>query len=236
MIRYVSNAGILFREATCCIGIDCLCKDSAKLYHDTPEEIRTSLLLDHLIFTHEHEDHFCAAYVKEAWCKNSNMQIYSNKKVITCLKESGIPSTNLHLVKEGDKISIGDITICIAKTKHEGEQYSDIENLTLLIKKGNEKIVVTGDAMPSEEFCERVREWSQEIDWLFAPFPYVGLRTTRKRLTEYLHIRNVFAFHQPRPEMDGQNWIGSTQRVCELAQDSLPRPIFPGTPGEWYEI
>ena len=76
----------------------------------------------------------------------------------------------------------------------------------------------------------------EEIDWLFAPFPYVGLRTTRKRLTEYLHIRNVFAFHQPRPEMDGQNWIGSTRRVCELAQDSLPKPIFPGTLGEWYEI
>ena len=236
MFQYVSNAGIVLDIEGKTIGIDCLCKDSSMLYQDTPLEIREKLIFDILIFTHEHEDHFCEEYVKEAWEKNPNLLIYAGENVIAMLQNVNIPTGQLQEVKDGDALAIGDLKIRFVQTLHEGEQYSNVQNLTLLINIEDKHIIVTGDATPCEELFEKIRVWSPHIDWLFAPFPYVGLRSTRRRLAENLHIKNIFAFHQPRPEADVQNWIKNTKKVCEQANDGLPKPIFPEILGEWYEI
>ena len=90
--QYVSNAGIIFEVDGRQIGIDCLCKDSSKLYQDTLPQIREELKLDILIFTHEHEDHFCAEYVKEAWERNPQLIIYSTERTIQTLRDIDISS------------------------------------------------------------------------------------------------------------------------------------------------
>lgn len=229
MFQYISNAGIVLDIEGKTIGIDCLCRDSSKLYQDTPLEIREKLIFDILIFTHEHEDHFCAEYVKEAWEKNPNLQIYAGKNV-------HIPSIQLQEVKDGDVLAIGNSKIQFMETLHEGDQYADVQNLTLLINIEEKHLVITGDAMPCKELFEKIRVWSSNIDWFFAPFPYVGLRSTRKLIKEYLNIQNIFVLHLPRKEADVQNWVASAKRVCEAARDGLPQPIFPGKLGEKYCI
>lgn len=225
--QYVSNAGIIFDVDGRQIGIDCLCRDSSKLYQDTPLQIREQLKPDILIFTHEHEDHFCAEYVKEAWEKNPKLEIYSTTAVVERLKEIGVPSINLKEVQDGDALKLNDMQICFKETVHEGEQYSAVKNLTLLMEKEDEKIVVTGDAMPCAELFEKIGEWSKKVDWLYAPFPYVGLRSTRKLMIEHLDIQNIFALHLPLKEADVQGWIANTKRVCEMAKDGLSQPVFP---------
>ena len=232
--QYVSNAGIIFNIGNKLIGIDCLCKDSSQLYQDTPAQIREELKLDMLIFTHEHEDHFCAEYVKEASEKQPLLHIYSTNKTVDVLKENGIPMQSLHCVTDGEVLDIDTLQLVFLYTAHEGEQYANIQNLTLLIKIEDKHLVITGDAMPCRELFERIAAWSPNIDWFFAPFPYVGLRTTRKLMTEYLDIQNIFVLHQPRKEADTQNWVASTKRVCECAKDGLSAPIFPEELGEWY--
>ena len=234
--QYVSNAGIIFNIGNKLIGIDCLCKDSSQLYQDTPMQIREELKLDMLIFTHEHEDHFCAEYVKEALEKNPTLIIYSTKSVIDILREMNIPEDNLYQVTDGEQIIINGLHITFMQSIHEGEQYANIQNLTLLIKNEDKHLVVTGDAMPCKELFERIAAWSPHIDWLFAPFPYVGLRSTRKLMKEYLDIENIFVLHQPRPEADVQNWVANTKRVCESAKDGLLAPTFPDVLGERYDI
>ena len=234
--QYVSNAGIIFDVEGRRIGIDCLCQDSSKLYQDTPMQIREELKLDMLIFTHEHEDHFCAEYVKEALEKNPTLIIYSTKSVIDILREMNIPEDNLYQVTDGEQIIINGLHITFMQSIHEGEQYANIQNLTLLIKNEDKHLVVTGDAMPCKELFERIAAWSPHIDWLFAPFPYVGLRSTRKLMKEYLDIENIFVLHQPRPEADVQNWVANTKRVCESAKDGLLAPTFPDVLGERYDI
>jgi len=236
MFQYVANAGIVLKVGEKQVGIDCLCKDSSKLYQDTPSEIREELKLDILIFTHEHEDHFCMEYVKEAWQKNPNLQIYSTKKTIAILQEANIPSSNLQPVEDGDVLQVEQLHVEFMQSVHEGEQYADIQNLTLLMRIEDKHLVVTGDAMPCKKLFERISAWSSDIDRFFAPFPYVGLRSTRKILKEYLDIQNIFILHQPRKEADVQDWVASTKRVCENAQDGLPAPIFPNELGEWYSI
>ncbi|MBQ4558702.1 MAG: MBL fold metallo-hydrolase [Tyzzerella sp.] len=232
--EYVSNAGIMLEVSGRQIGIDCLCKDSTKLYQDTPPQIREGLKPDIIIFTHEHEDHFCAEYVKEVWERNPNMQIYSTKRAIEIMQGENIPFTNLHQLADGEVLEFESLYIKFMESVHEGEQYSDVQNFTLLINKEDKKLVVTGDAMPCKELFERISKWSSRIDWFFAPFPYVGLRSTRKLISEHLDIENIFALHQPRPEADKQGWVANTKRVCEVAKDSLPQPIFPEKLGEWY--
>lgn len=234
--QYVSNAGIIFEVDGRQIGIDCLCKDSSKLYQDTPPQIREKLKPDILIFTHEHEDHFCAEYVKEVWERNPQLIIYSTERTINLLQEMNIPEDNLYQVADGDGIEIDDLHITFMQCIHEGDQYANIPNLTLLIKNEDKHLVVTGDAMPCKELFERIAAWSPHIDWLFAPFPYVGLRSTRKLMKEYLDIENIFVLHQPRPEADSQNWVANTKRVCESAKDGLLAPAFPDVLGERYDI
>lgn len=232
--QYVSNAGIVLRAEEKIIGIDCLCRDLSKLYQDTPVEIREKLKPDILIFTHEHEDHFCSEYVKKVWEKNSQLMIYSTETTIKSLQKINIPEDNLYQVADGEEIKIDNLHITFMQSIHEGEQYSYIQNLTLLIKTADKHLAVTGDAMPCKELFEKISVWSSHIDWLFAPFPYVGLRSTRKLMEEYLDIKNIFVLHQPRPEADTQNWVANTKHVCEATKDGLPQPIFPEKLGEWY--
>lgn len=234
--QYVSNAGIILDVDGRQIGIDCLCEDSSKLYQDTPPQIREELKPDILIFTHEHEDHFCADYVKEAWERNPQLVIYSTERTIKFLQEINIPEDNLYQVADGEEIKIDSLHITFMQSIHEGEQYADIPNLTLLIKIEDQHLVVAGDAMPCKQLFERIATWSPHVDWFFAPFPYVGLRSTRKLMKEYLDINNIFVLHQPRPEADVQNWVANTKRVCESTKDGLPAPVFPDTLGEWYSI
>ena len=234
--QYVSNAGIILEVNGRQIGIDCLCKDSSKLYQDTPTQIREELKPDILIFTHEHEDHFCAEYVKEAWERNPSLQIYGGQMLIQALDKEKIPLANLYKVDEGNVLELEGLEFLFVESVHEGEEYSDVQNLTLLINKEAKKLVVTGDAMPCKELFERISAWSTHIDWLFAPFPYVGLRTTRKAMQEHLDIKNIFVLHLPREEADVQNWVANTKRLCEVAKDGLPAPIFPDELGEWYSI
>ncbi len=236
MFQYVSNAGVVLDIGGKKVGIDCLCRDSLGLYQDTPLEFREELKLDILIFTHEHEDHFCAEYVKEVWEKNSNLQIYGGEMVFRALDKEKIPLANLYKVEDGEVLEIDGLKILFMQSIHEGEQYSHIQNLTLLINKEDKHFVITGDAMPCRELFDKIREWSPHIDWLFAPFPYVGLRSTRKLMKEYLDIENIFVLHQPCPKADVQNWVANTKRVCEGARDGLPQPIFPDELGEWYCI
>ena len=199
-------------------------------------QIREDLYLDILIFTHEHEDHFCAEYVKEAWEKNPALIIYSTKSVINILREMNMPKDNLYQVTDGEELEMDGLHLAFMQSIHEGEQYANIQNLTLLIKMEDKNFVVTGDAMPCQELFERIAAWSSNIDWFFSPFPYVGLRSTRKLMKESLDIKNIFVLHQPRKEADVQNWIVSTKRVCESAKDGLPAPVFPEGLGEWCGI
>lgn len=240
-MRYVSNAGIILETEGKSIGVDCFCKDENGRYYDVAANVKEELLeavasgrLNTLIFTHEHSDHFSPEYVKEAFEKNRDIKIYGNQAVLTNLSAYGIPKENLIKLCSSQKMEFGDIKVQAIRTAHDGEQYADIEHFTLLINIGRKSIVVTGDANPQKELFEQICQWSQNMDWLLAPFPYVGLSTARKAMKGALDIRHIFVLHQPRKEADVQGWIANTKKVCEQAKDGLPAPVFPEMPGEYY--
>lgn len=243
MMRYVSNAGIILKQDKTGIGIDCFSKHEDKIYPDTPEQVCKELFdeiqqnkLQTLIFTHEHSDHFHAEYVKEACIQNSKLQVLAGTKVIDILRKEGIAERQLSELKLPCEKCLGELQIEFIETLHEGAQYEGVQNMALLIKKENKHLVVTGDAAPTRQLFQRIGKWSKNIDWLFAPFPYVGLHSTRKLMKEALDIKHIFVLHQPRKEADVQNWVANAKRVSENAKDGLSQAIFPEKLGEWYCI
>lgn len=242
-MRYVSNAGIILEAEEASIGIDCFCRDENGIYCDIAPEVKAELLeeiekgnIGALIFTHEHSDHFNAEDVKEACARNKKLKVCAGKRVIERLQQEGVASEQLIEVCAMQELTQGDIQVQFIETLHDGDQYAGVQNLTLLINIGRKSIVVTGDAEPRKELFAQIRKWSEHVDLLIAPFPYVGLRTARKAICENLDVKQIFVLHQPKKEADVQNWVANTKKVCEQAKDGLPAPIFPEKPGEWYDL
>lgn len=263
--RWVSNAGIVLETEGKGIGIDIFSKDEAGLYPDTPEEIRRKLLADieagklhTLIFTHEHTDHFCPEDVLEAWRRNPGLRIITTEQAGRQLQAAGLSggqlltdtakaeaillSPGLWMIPDGEReadiwwLGLGACRIGFLNSVHEGAQYAGVQNLTLLVETDERRFVVPGDAAARESLFARIAGWSKEIDWFFLPFPYVGIRSSRRLLTEHLNICRAFVLHQPRPEKDEQNWVASAKAMCQRAKDGLPAPVFPEQLGERYTL
>lgn len=240
-IRYVSNAGIILEAGENRIGVDCFSRDENGIYCDIAPDIKEDVMelieskeLNTLIFTHEHSDHFCPEYVREAFETNREVRIYGNRTTLMKLMACGIPKENLTELFQFQELAFGDMKVQVIQTVHDGEQYAEVDNFSLLINIGRKSVVVTGDANPSKELFEQISKWSTKVDWLLAPFPYVGLLRVRRMMEAVLDIDHIFVLHQPRKEKDAQRWIENTKKVCEQAKDTLPTPLFPERLGEYY--
>lgn len=231
-IQRIANAGLLVDIAmdtgeACFAAIDCFCHDPQQFYRDTTLQEKSFLMelirrkqLNMLIFTHEHGDHFYAPDVLTAWRANPELLILSNHVVTEFLYTLGIPKENMITV--GGSAERGVSWICMKNirlgcmiTQHDGKEYKDVKNIAVLIEGASERIVVTGDAMPSSEFFERVHSWSPQIDRMYLPFPYVGLPSVRSRMVHSLKIEEIYVLHQPRPEADTGHWIEAARRACK---------------------
>ena len=239
-IKYVGNAGVIIEADKTCVAVDCFCRDEFGIYPNLSAEEKESLFemiengnLKTLIFTHEHSDHFFASDVKVACEKHSDLKVLSGKKVIDLLYKERIPSEQLVEIEPPRSVQEGELEIAFIKTEHDGDQYAEVENLTLLISIGRKKVVVTGDAKPSEALFAKISDWSKEVDLLIAPFPYVGLRSARKEMAKILSVGTIVATHEPRPEKDTLGWLKSTEKVCAQANDGLPAPVFSKKQKEW---
>ena len=220
MARHTGNAGIvIYGKGQAAIGIDVFCRDRKGLYEDTPKEERRLLLtaiesreLKTLVFTHEHGDHFCLEDVLEALRRNPELRIISTGEVIRRIREQ--------------EESLGVLTAVSP----------EVQNLVCLLEAGGKRLLLPGDARPDGELFSRTALWSPVIDWMIAPFPLLGLPSSRKKIAASLTLRHVMAVHLPRPEKDAHGWRESAVKVCERAKDGLPMPIFAGQPGKTYVI
>lgn len=239
-VQLIANAGLLIEVASdsdgeaFLIGIDCFCRDPKQIYQDTTSEEKHFLMerirqkqLNTLIFTHEHEDHFCALDVWEAWQENPQLQIISNHAVTLILISLGIPQKNLITIggNPGTMVSwirIKKIRLGCMITRHDGKGYEKVKNITILIEGMSERIVVTGDAMPCVELFERLCKWAAQIDHIYLPFSYVGLPSVRKQMKQYLNVSFVHVLHCPRPEADLEHWAEAARNVCEQDAAGFP--------------
>ena len=250
MARHTGNAGIvIYGKARRPSASMCFCRDRKGLYEDTPKEERRLLLtaiesreLKTLVFTHEHGDHFCLEDVLEALRRNPELRIISTGEVIRRIREQEESLGVLTAVspEETGFVEAGllepGMKLKLFNSPHMGEQFADVQNLVCLLEAGGKRLLLPGDARPDGELFSRTALWSPVIDWMIAPFPLLGLPSSRKKIAASLTLRHVLAVHLPRPEKDAHGWRESAVKVCERAKDGLPMPIFAGQPGKTYVI
>ncbi len=240
-----NETGIETAESS--IGVDVFCRHRKGLYMDTPETEQDFLLsqiekgrLRTLVFTHEHDDHFCLEEVLEALRRNPELRIISTRRVI---REIRVHSTDgiLTEISPEEKGMLETepepgIRLTLFNSPHMGEQFGDVQNLVCLLEAGGRKLMIPGDARPDPELFLRAASWSPVIDWLIGPFPLLGLPSSRKKIAAALTVRHVLAVHLPRPEKDVHGWRASAVKVCERAGDGLPMPLFGDVIGETYSL
>lgn len=246
-IWHTANAGVLIKRGRYTVGVDVFSKDSKGLYSDTPKDVREKLLkaierreIETLIFTHEHEDHFCFEDVLEALCRNPDLSIISTEEVICRLQKMESYIKNAHMISSKQtgsiQIEMPGYSLTLFNSVHMGEKYRNIQNLVCMIEADGKRIVIPGDAWPKPELFERISRWSSRIDLIIVPFPLVGIPSNRKNILRYLKILKILAVHLPRREKDTQGWIASTKRVCENVEDGLPKAIFGEPLGKIYTM
>ncbi len=246
-ILHTANAGVVLTIGRNAFGADVFSRDPEGFYPDTPDVLREELLdrvqrgeLRTLLFTHGHGDHFCLEDVLEALRKNPCLQIISTEEVICRIREREASAGRMYVISPGEqetvRIDTDGFSVELFNSLHMGEQYKKVQNLVCMVQAGGKRIVIPGDARPKPELFERISRWSAQIDWLLAPFPLLGLPTSRRMIERNLTIRHMLALHLPRPEMDTQNWLESAKAVCDRAEDSLPMPIFGGELGREYPL
>jgi ribonuclease J len=138
VIRYgdeiiVVDSGLMFPEDDM-LGIDLVIPDITYLL-DNRELVKA------IVLTHGHEDHIGALpYV----LKQLSVPVYGTRLTLGILegrlKENNVSSSNLHAVKSGDQIQIGNFTIGFIRVSH-----SIADAVALSIKTPMGVIVHTGD-------------------------------------------------------------------------------------------
>ncbi len=244
-VRHTANAGVLITTKAGAVGVDLFSRDPQGLYEDTPADLQEDLLeelgkgrIGVLLFTHGHGDHFYMEAAEEALRRNPDLLVISTEEVIGKLKAAVPKAGGLSAVASGERENrrfvLPQGSLEAFNSRHMGEQYAKVQNLVFLLETGGSRIVLPGDAAPSEELFRRIGLWCREPDLMAAPFPLFGIPTNRKMIERSLRVREILAVHLPRPEADGQNWTASAKRVCGQAHDSLPMPVFGEEPGREY--
>ncbi len=246
-VLYTGNAGVLFIIGNKYIGVDVFSKDEEGLYPETPLPVKEKLWrlieekkLQFLVFTHGHSDHFCLEDVQEALRRNPRLTILSTREVIRQIREVEPAAGHLMEVpsnlQSNYKIEAAGDSLEMFYSKHMGEQYAEVDNLVCLLNLEGRKIFVPGDAWPTPQLFEQVAKWSPEIDLMAAPFPLMGIPSTRRLLAKSLKLKHVLAVHLPVPSRDDQNWLASAKAVCARSKDELPLPVFAENPGQEYYV
>jgi L-ascorbate metabolism protein UlaG (beta-lactamase superfamily) len=103
--------------------------------------------IDYILFTHEHQDHYHIESLKVVLEKNPNALVYANTSVSELLDKDGIKNI---LVKNGETVSLGEITVTGIGEKH-AEMHRSIpisQNMGFFI---DERLWYPGDAFTDPE-------------------------------------------------------------------------------------
>jgi L-ascorbate metabolism protein UlaG (beta-lactamase superfamily) len=130
-------SGILLKTPTITFAID-------------PVDVKVNHLknVDIILLTHEHYDHFDARLVKESQ-KVSNCTIIADPASAFQLKPH-IPIDKLQVIRIGDTIKVGEVSIKAAKCNHQARY----PNTYIITSEDSVKVYHTADSLPFPELAK----------------------------------------------------------------------------------
>jgi len=206
------NAGLSLRNGELCIWADAVHDEKVPDYSTLTKE-RQRLLFesemfrdpDLIFFTHCHADHFSARLCKEAMRRYPDARVAAPEPV--CKGQIILGGQETVLIMK-------NCLLTFRKLIHEGEQYADVPHYGMLVEDEGERILVLGDCA----ICgEDLREWirKEQVDTVFAPFPWITLERGSLFLTEEINPSTLVIYHLPLKEDDPFGYIKAAERSAE---------------------
>lgn len=240
---HVANAGVILEMGEVNIGVDILC-DQIEPFMETPEEVEKQVmdrvccpLLDYLIITHEHGDHYSKPKIVEFIRSQPQVKVISNESVISDLCEM-LNESRIIMVRPGEKAEVvlqdKDFALQVFHSTHMGAEYRETVNLSIVLSWQGKKILIPGDAEPRQLLAgSQIND--QKLDFLIVPFPYITLVSVRKMVKDRIRPQQLFIFHLPVPEYDGEEWIPRSKEIYYKEAGSFPETQFGERLGERYK-
>ena len=236
-IEYIANEGVLISNRGTKILIDGIHTRNVPPYHRTSDKVLECVKngiapydkIDLLVFTHHHSEHFSADAVCDILKNNRLTHILCTMTIRKLLFESlsfdPIIVSQIHSFDipkySSMMVSIKDVPFEIISLMHDGKNYGDVENFVYNFEIGDKIFMHLGDSLPSIENFEKGKMFDREVDVLFAPFPYLGLRAGREILKR-MKPKRVVILHLPDKEQDTAKWIDNTIRIYKNHKKELP--------------
>ena len=214
-----ANAGVSLEWGGKKIWIDALHREKQPGFSPVSDELfrqmeRTPAFQDPdlIVFTHCHGDHYCRELAMAAGKR------YPHAAVL--LPEQQIDS---QVLVHGHAFSyqLGEIKLEFIRLVHEGEQYENCVHYGILIRYGDQSVLIPGDCRLTEPaLADAVR--GMKINLALLNFPWLTLPKPRAFLVEKIQPEHVLFYHLPFEKDD----VNGFRLAAEKALQKMANPQF----------
>lgn len=228
-MTFTANTGLMMQYEDTRVLFDSLYGKSGHRFSPLPHFLEQELLegrgefsdIDYLVFSHNHADHFSAAYLKAYLQRNTVKGIFlpedllRETELMEFLKAEKIPtmffsknpSLNRTIVL-GKSFRMRAIPMC-----HQGEIYRDVPHFCFLVSCGAEQFLLTADVDFAQEDFSRFSQ--MPLDGVFVNPLFFHSKEGQQVVRETLCPKEVFVYHIPFAADDVLSMRKMVKRDCD---------------------
>lgn len=242
-LTYIANAGVMLKLGGKKILIDALTTPGNEIYLDTEQLASEAMFgdlapydnVDLVLVTHHHRDHFHAESVLKLLKAQPGAHLVSSPEVIRRLKSADVASelgtgrwTEVDLaLDEHAEIDCKGLMLQIFRTRHDGQDYTDVTNLMFVIK-SDLVVAHLGDSAPVvENFEGLLPKLGQTPDLVIVNFPYIAIPAARRLLESHLAPASLAVLHFPDASGEAARWsVVAKKSFARVREDYLPTVLL----------
>lgn len=215
VITFSANAGVSIKMGGIVIWVDALHNEGHPSFSSLNDCMIKAIFEDEvlgtpnvIVYTHIHPDHYSEELTAQA------MKTWPTAKLI-------LPSD----VSDKQEVFIEDVKLRFIKLLHTGKEFKDVEHYGLIVKGGNQTLLISGDC----ELCdEKLRNeiQSEKIDIAIMNFPWVTLRKGRDVITSFIKPKHLIVVHLPFGEDDICGYLPATEKAIKHFDNASDIIVF----------
>ena len=238
-LRYVANAGMLLTLEGRKFLIDAPIREGIAPYATSPENERRLLeganppydIVDAILITHWHEDHFSADAVAAHMARNTRAVFISSAEVVERVRTvaPNLPATRFHAVVPdpgaSQQVDVGGVAVRVLRIRHNPTRRLPEQHVGFLIGTAN-PVLHVGDADPTSANFALLRQLPA-VDLALLPFWYVQSDANRRMVAESIGPKRIVGMHLPPSE-----WPA----VSEKLRAAGVQAVLPRDPGSVVQL
>ena len=229
-ITFLANEGVLLAGGGRMVLIDALFLKYGPEYAVPPDSTQRALraaqlpfdLVDLILVTHRHGDHFHPEPVAAHLQANPRAQLVTSQQVIDSLRGGGRTVPDARMLARTTAAGsirrevVGGVALQLLGLPHGGERHRQVEHLGYVVELGGRRVLHVGDTDISENAFAPLRLDTARIDVALLPAWMVTSAEGRQVIERWIRPRQVVAIHV------GERQEAQTTRAVRAA---LPNAI-----------